>query len=108
MSKNGVNLVLTANINNPARTYGRSSMNTNNDPMEDIREIRHQISNEFGHNPKSYIDYLKSTKKNYAAQLRLYEKSSDIKLQYDFSDVAGKLEWQGNAVQEQRKIRNEW
>ncbi len=54
-------------------------MNTNNDPMEDIREIRHQISNEFGHNPKSYIDYLKSTEKNYATQLRLYEKSSDIK-----------------------------
>ena len=30
------------------------------------------------------------------------------KKQYDFSDVFGKLEWQGDAVQEQRKIRNEW
>jgi len=27
---------------------------------------------------------------------------------YDFSDVTGKLEWQGDAVQEQRKIRDEW
>jgi len=28
--------------------------------------------------------------------------------QYDFSDIAGKLEWQGDSVKEQRKIRNEW
>ena len=27
---------------------------------------------------------------------------------YDFSDIAGKLEWQGDAVQEQRAIRDEW
>jgi len=27
---------------------------------------------------------------------------------YDFSDVAGKLEWQGDAIQEQRKMRDEW
>ncbi len=30
------------------------------------------------------------------------------KPQHDFSDVAEKLEWQGNAVQEQRKIRDKW
>ena len=27
---------------------------------------------------------------------------------YNFSDIAGKLEWQGDAVAEQRKIRDEW
>ncbi len=27
---------------------------------------------------------------------------------YDFSDVAGKLEWQGDVVKEQRAIRDEW
>lgn len=27
---------------------------------------------------------------------------------YDFSDIAGKLEWQGDAIQEQRTIRDEW
>ena len=37
----------------------------------------------------------------------LQEKLKEKK-QYDFSDVFGKLEWQGDAVQEQRKIRNEW
>ena len=36
------------------------------------------------------------------------EKLITKKPQYDFSDVVGKLEWQGNAVQEQRKIRDEW
>jgi len=27
---------------------------------------------------------------------------------YDFSNLAGRLEWQGDAVKEQRKIRDEW
>ena len=27
---------------------------------------------------------------------------------YDIADVIGKLQWQGNAVQEQRKLRDEW
>jgi len=27
---------------------------------------------------------------------------------YDFSDLAGKLTWQGNAVATQRELRDEW
>ena len=27
---------------------------------------------------------------------------------YNFSAVAGKLQWQGDALQEQRKLRDEW
>jgi hypothetical protein len=27
---------------------------------------------------------------------------------YDFSDLAGQLQWQGDAVQQQRMIRDEW
>jgi len=27
---------------------------------------------------------------------------------YDFSDLAGKLEWDGDSVSEQRKLRDEW
>ncbi|MFM2314933.1 MAG: hypothetical protein RLZZ04_4209 [Cyanobacteriota bacterium] len=27
---------------------------------------------------------------------------------YDFSDLAGKLSWQGDAVAAQRKLRDEW
>jgi hypothetical protein len=27
---------------------------------------------------------------------------------YDFSDLVGKLEWKGDSVAEQRKLRDEW
>jgi hypothetical protein len=27
---------------------------------------------------------------------------------YDFSDIAGRLQWQGDAVAEQRRLRDEW
>jgi len=27
---------------------------------------------------------------------------------YNFTDVVGKLQWQGDAVEEQRKLRDEW
>jgi len=27
---------------------------------------------------------------------------------YDFSDLVGKLSWQGDAVAEQRRLRDEW
>jgi hypothetical protein len=28
--------------------------------------------------------------------------------QYDFSDLAGRLKWSGDAVEAQRRIRDEW
>ena len=31
-----------------------------------------------------------------------------IKKKYDFSQLYGKLEWKGNALAEQKKIRSEW
>jgi len=34
--------------------------------------------------------------------------SHEIKKEYNFNDLTGKLEWKGNAVKEQRKLRNEW
>ena len=30
------------------------------------------------------------------------------KPKYDFSDLVGKLQWNGDAVKEQRRLRNEW
>lgn len=30
------------------------------------------------------------------------------KRKYHFSDLAGKLQWEGDAVNEQRKLRHEW
>jgi hypothetical protein len=50
-------------------------MNKNNDPIKEIRKIRHKISEEFEHNPKRYIEYLKKIKGDYIIQTSLYEKS---------------------------------
>ena len=30
------------------------------------------------------------------------------KKKFDFSDLYGKLEWKGDAIAEQKKIRSEW
>ncbi|MDJ0747224.1 MAG: hypothetical protein QNJ32_28315 [Xenococcaceae cyanobacterium MO_167.B27] len=37
----------------------------------------------------------------------LVEKAKGLS-NYDFSDLEGKLSWQGNAVAEQRQLRDEW
>lgn len=36
------------------------------------------------------------------------ENSKTITPKYDFSDIVGKLQWRGNAVEEQRRLRDEW
>ena len=33
---------------------------------------------------------------------------NSTKKKYDFSDLSGKLEWKGDAISEQKKLRNEW
>jgi|SaaInl8_200m_RNA_FD_contig_31_1231472_length_535_multi_5_in_0_out_0_1 hypothetical protein len=37
-----------------------------------------------------------------------YYSKKQNKTKYDFSSFAGKLKWKGNAVKQQREIRNEW
>jgi len=36
------------------------------------------------------------------------ESASAAKSRYDFSDLAGQLRWPGDAIAEQRTLRNEW
>jgi hypothetical protein len=38
----------------------------------------------------------------------LNKDEEQTKKKYDFSDLFGKLEWDGDAVAEQRKLRDEW
>ncbi len=40
--------------------------------------------------------------------LPLEEDNNTLKKKYDFSRFVGKLEWQGDALSEQRKLRDEW
>ena len=34
--------------------------------------------------------------------------AEETKPRYDFSDLVGKLQWDGDAVKEQRRLRDEW
>ncbi len=40
--------------------------------------------------------------------LPLEELNEKVIKKYDFSDLIGKLEWEGDALAEQRKLRDEW
>ncbi|ELS04512.1 uncharacterized conserved small protein [Xenococcus sp. PCC 7305] len=40
--------------------------------------------------------------------MKLVTSSEKSQFKYDFSDLAGKLNWQGDAVAMQRNLRDEW
>jgi hypothetical protein len=40
--------------------------------------------------------------------LPIEEKEEEPAKKYDFSDITGKLEWEGDATAEQRRLRDEW
>jgi hypothetical protein len=56
--------------------------------------------------PKEYIDH------NIEVIVFPFEEiqkpAKKKKMKYDLSDLTGKLKWNGNSVDEQRKIRDEW
>jgi hypothetical protein len=37
-----------------------------------------------------------------------YSDDKAVPVRYDFSDIAGKLKWSGNALQAQKALRDEW
>lgn len=43
-----------------------------------------------------------------AGEVELVLVIAPARVGYDFSDLAGGLRWQGDAVKEQRKLRDEW
>lgn len=48
-------------------------MKIKDEPIAEIWEIRHQISQEFDNDPKKYTDYLKRQREKYSDQIKLYE-----------------------------------
>ena len=48
------------------------------------------------------LDYIK------VRPLKTVDADSVPANRYDFSDLAGKLQWNGNAMSEQRRLRDEW
>lgn len=51
----------------------------NDEAIEEIRTIRHFISEQFSHNPQKYVEYLKSQNVKYADQTERYRKLSEHK-----------------------------
>jgi hypothetical protein len=48
-------------------------MKIKDEPLAEIREIRHQISQEFDNDPKKYTDYLQRQREKYSDQIKSYE-----------------------------------
>ena len=62
-----------------------------------VRPLRNRISLEV---PKRFSKY--------TFRIVMIPIVEDEKPKYDFSDLVGRLEWNGDAVKEQRRLRDEW
>jgi len=73
--------------------------------MTAIRKIIENSSNSITIDlPEEYVN-----KKIEVLILHVEESNGQLtKPKYDFSDLVGKLKWEGDAVAEQRKLRDEW
>lgn len=70
--------------------------------MDTIEKIQSQIN----HLPEpsliEVLEFIEFLNYKQHAQKLISEKS------YDFSDLSGRLQWQGNALNEQHRLRDEW
>lgn len=62
-----------------------------------VRPTRNRVSFEV---PEEYSRYV--------CKVVLFPFKEKEKPKYDFSDIVGKLRWKGDAVKEQRALRDEW
>jgi hypothetical protein len=46
--------------------------------------------------------------RNVMIEILLFPATEQKSATYDFSTLTGKLDWRGDAVKEQRKLRDEW
>jgi len=54
------------------------------------------------------IDIPTSMKKGEVEVILVIENKQKQSVKYDFSDISGKLKWDGNSVETQRALRDEW
>lgn len=54
------------------------------------------------------IDVPTSLKEGDVEVLLVIETPTNLKNKYSFSDLAGKLNWKGDALAVQKELRNEW
>lgn len=61
----------------------------NDKAIQEIRSIRHRISEEFGHDPQKYIDYLKNQDVKYKRQIKLYRKLCGREAEFPEVEIVG-------------------
>ena len=70
-----------------------------------MREIRIEIEeNKYA----LFLKFLKTLDYIRISPLQKAKGQKGNKSNYDFSDLVGKLQWNGDAVLEQRRLRDEW
>jgi len=69
--------------------------------MSTVEKIQSQIRNLSEHNLIELLEFI---------EFLCYKqvKKPKFSAYYDFSDLSGRLQWQGNALTEQKRLRNEW
>jgi hypothetical protein len=72
-----------------------SAMEARDEILESVRQLP----------PREQLELVERILSDLAQHLPA-ERSAETK--YDFSDLSGRLEWQGDAVTEQRRLRDEW
>jgi hypothetical protein len=53
-------------------------MNGSETTLEEIRESRRRMSEQFGHDPAKFVEYLKSFSDRYSAQVARYRKDQPV------------------------------
>jgi hypothetical protein len=61
----------------------------NDKAIQEIRSIRHRISEEFDHDPQQYIDYLNNQNAKYKRQIELYRKLCEREAEFSEVEIAG-------------------
>lgn len=65
-------------------------------------------TDESGYLNLNILTQLTAAEVNVVVVVNLVSAAEKQKLKYDFSDLVGRLTWEGDAVAMQRTLRNEW
>lgn len=67
-----------------------------------------KVNTTINHDGHLKIDVPTTLKEGNVEVILIIESKNSIRTKYDFSDIAGKLSWNGNALETQKALRNEW
>jgi len=92
-------------LNQAVRPIERAPQARLNPFKEQIMQAIREIIRPKG---KSVRISIPSEFRNVKIEILMFPATDQKSTTYDFSAFTGKLDWRGDAVKEQRKLRNEW